>query len=444
MGYQLTNSTYSYNQGEVLQELKLIDIEQMKSILVEKNLDTGEAKVHITTWGKDRYSEKPVDIFDTKNLPLKSILEKAGINKTELAQTPPEATIISHTPPFHADDLMACALMAKYFESKATPFNIVLTRDQTIIDQAEAVVDVGSIHAPENLRFDHHQLKESKRAATGLVTEFLKNSKEFKWLNLLEPTIDKIDKADLGKPDRPQDLRISEALASFNATWREKQNNQFFIALSVLQEALEKTLETLETTESLKSVNCHYSKDLNANFEDNLLKHPLVKARHKEVEEAKIEGNAKFILSALKGEKSGIANTQKGIDFSLLFSQEYLSYAPQNESKALKAINFICFETDTGAYNAIAAPKPENKMEQKHPFPKEWRGKRGQDLVDAISKSTGENFPPVPTEKTNEFFCHNAGFFFTSPNKRIFDRAISYCANLAKPRYKETEAPIFD
>lgn len=76
-------------------------------------------------------------------------------------------------------------------------------------------------------------------------------------------------------------------------------------------------------------------------------------------------------------------------------------------------------------------------MEQNHPFPEAWRGKRGQDLVEAISQSvgaTGGNFPPVPADKANEYFCHNAGFFLTAPDQALFNTAIDYCATIAKTK----------
>lgn len=204
-----------------------------------------------------------------------------------------------------------------------------------------------------------------------------------------------------------------------------KKKNQFFEALAVVNDCLE---------QALASIDHDPSKNINEIFEENLLKNVNVREREKQVEMAKIEGNAKFISASIEGQKTGVAKTQQGIDFYILFTREYLNIAPKEESKALKSINYITFTTPSGAINAIAAPKPENRMEQKHPFPHQWRGKRGQELVDAISKSTGGNFPPVPQEKANEYFCHNAGFFLTLPSihKGTFDAAISYCAETAQ------------
>ena len=34
---------------------------------------------------------------------------------------------------------------------------IIRSRDQSVIDQASIVVDVGAVYDPEKLRFDHHQ-----------------------------------------------------------------------------------------------------------------------------------------------------------------------------------------------------------------------------------------------------------------------------------------------
>ena len=427
MSYQFTSCQYSNKSGEnkVKQEYFLQDIENQKYLVVSKEIESGEVEIFNANYDKEKTSKVPLHKLNGKGLNLNTILERAGITSKDI---PAEATLVSHSPPFHADDLLACALMGKYFESKGIPHSIILTRDQKIIDSATAAVDVGGKHHEENLRFDHHQLKDSEKAATGLVADFLEKEKGFVWVSKFKPTLEKIDRADLGTPKAPQDLRLSEALGNFNPTWKEKQNNQFFEALEVVSNSLE---------ESLASITYDPSKNISEIFEEALLKNSKIIHREKQVEEAKVEGNEQFISAAIKGRESGVAETQQGIDFYLLFTEEYLAIAPKEESKALKSINYITFKTPTGSVNAIAAPKPENRMEQKHPFPQEWRGKRGQELVDAISQSvgsTGGKFPPVPADKANEYFCHNAGFFFTAPDQAIFDTAIDYCATIAKEK----------
>ncbi len=61
--------------------------------------------------------------------------------------------IAVHDGRFHVDDVFAAMLMrSMYPEAK-----IIRTRDKSLLDSADIVIDVGSIYNYESLRFDHHQ-----------------------------------------------------------------------------------------------------------------------------------------------------------------------------------------------------------------------------------------------------------------------------------------------
>jgi uncharacterized UPF0160 family protein len=62
--------------------------------------------------------------------------------------------IATHSGPFHADDVMAVALLRRFVEADAS---LIRTRDLARISACELVVDVGGVYAPERGRFDHHQ-----------------------------------------------------------------------------------------------------------------------------------------------------------------------------------------------------------------------------------------------------------------------------------------------
>jgi len=79
--------------------------------------------------------------------------------------------VASHNGPFHADDVMAYALIRSFFDTSAT---IIRTRDPDRIDAAGIVIDVGGIYDPERLRFDHHQSTYTgPLSAAGMVLEWL-------------------------------------------------------------------------------------------------------------------------------------------------------------------------------------------------------------------------------------------------------------------------------
>lgn len=67
-----------------------------------------------------------------------------------------EKTIVVHDQTFHADDAFACFVLLNTEEFRGA--KIIRTRNQEIIDKADAVADVGGIYDPEKRRYDHHQL----------------------------------------------------------------------------------------------------------------------------------------------------------------------------------------------------------------------------------------------------------------------------------------------
>jgi len=64
--------------------------------------------------------------------------------------------IITHSGAFHADDVFAVATLLLSLGD--TPAEIVRTRDSSLFDGADFVVDVGGIYDAEKKRFDHHQI----------------------------------------------------------------------------------------------------------------------------------------------------------------------------------------------------------------------------------------------------------------------------------------------
>jgi uncharacterized UPF0160 family protein len=61
--------------------------------------------------------------------------------------------IVTHNGHFHADELLAVAtLLLKYPKAE-----VVRSRDEEVIESGDIVVDVGHVHDPSKLRFDHHQ-----------------------------------------------------------------------------------------------------------------------------------------------------------------------------------------------------------------------------------------------------------------------------------------------
>lgn len=85
------------------------------------------------------------------------------------------ATVATHDGPFHADDVMACALIRTFHDPDA---RVVRTRDPARIDAADLVVDVGGVYDPARGRFDHHQQSyEGPLSAAGMVLAWLADTR---------------------------------------------------------------------------------------------------------------------------------------------------------------------------------------------------------------------------------------------------------------------------
>jgi uncharacterized UPF0160 family protein len=64
-------------------------------------------------------------------------------------------TIATHNGKFHADDVLSVSILQLIHGVENC--TIVRTRDQSLIDAADIVVDVGGEYDPQKRRFDHHQ-----------------------------------------------------------------------------------------------------------------------------------------------------------------------------------------------------------------------------------------------------------------------------------------------
>ena len=65
--------------------------------------------------------------------------------------------LVTHNGSFHTDDIFAAATLEMYLEKQGESFEVIRTRDEEIIKNADYVFDVGGIYNAEENRFDHHQ-----------------------------------------------------------------------------------------------------------------------------------------------------------------------------------------------------------------------------------------------------------------------------------------------
>ena len=65
-------------------------------------------------------------------------------------------TIGTHSGPFHADDVLAVAVLTLAKYSEGVP-KIVRSRDPKVLSECQILVDVGGVYDFSQLKFDHHQ-----------------------------------------------------------------------------------------------------------------------------------------------------------------------------------------------------------------------------------------------------------------------------------------------
>lgn len=80
----------------------------------------------------------------------------------------------THSGPFHADDVLAMALVRSFLDADAT---VERTRDPARLAEADMVFDVGAVFDPETHRFDHHQAAyEGPLSSAGMVLAWLREA----------------------------------------------------------------------------------------------------------------------------------------------------------------------------------------------------------------------------------------------------------------------------
>ncbi len=65
--------------------------------------------------------------------------------------------IVTHNGKYHPDEVFACATLLLMLERRGLRGTIIRTRDESFIEKADFVCDIGNVYDPSRQRFDHHQ-----------------------------------------------------------------------------------------------------------------------------------------------------------------------------------------------------------------------------------------------------------------------------------------------
>lgn len=106
----------------------------------------------------------------------------------------------THNGSFHADDVLAVALIRAFVDADA---RVMRTRDLELLKTADVVVDVGTEFEPARCRFDHHQQSYTgPRSSAGMVLDWLQETDKVPALfaaRLRDQVMDYVDAVDNGR-----------------------------------------------------------------------------------------------------------------------------------------------------------------------------------------------------------------------------------------------------
>lgn len=168
--------------------------------------------------------------------------------------------IVTHSDSFHLDDLFAvAATLIKYPDAE-----VIRSREPSVVEQADIVIDVGQVLDPDKLRFDHHMpggagSRENgiPYASFGLVWKEwgaeLSGTEEVAKLveeKLVMPIDAKDNGVEISKPifENIRDYTISDYIYSFNteSDSEEDLNKTFFQVLPIAQDLLRREIKTAQ------------------------------------------------------------------------------------------------------------------------------------------------------------------------------------------------------
>ena len=173
--------------------------------------------------------------------------------------------VATHNGSFHADEVFAIATLSLWADKNGFRLEITRTRDESVLDKADIVLDVGGIYDPEKKRFDHHQKEGAGThkngvpyASFGLIWKHYAKeicSKEVAE-DIEKRLVIPIDARDNGQSvSNPNELgiidhRTADTISNFNPTKEEGYadlTGQFYKAIEVAKEVIKREIAWAES-----------------------------------------------------------------------------------------------------------------------------------------------------------------------------------------------------
>jgi len=257
--------------------------------------------------------------------------------------------VVTHSGPFHADDVTAVALLRTFRDPQ---LDVVRSRDPADWARGDIVVDVGAVYDPATGRFDHHQESYTgPLSAAGMVLAWLAESAIIDAdmaRHLRETLVDYLDEVDNGRTAPKKEVPCFPQLVS----------------------ALNQTARTSEEFDACFS----NAVDVATQYLAGLV------AERERVLEARDAVVAEMNAAAAEGRE-------------VLFFDSYLRWkAPyfDHQGESHPTVYALHPGTD-GTWRIVAVPPRLGDFGQKRPLPEAWAGKSDAEL-EAVTGIPGSVF----------------------------------------------------
>jgi uncharacterized UPF0160 family protein len=267
-----------------------------------------------------------------------------------------DKTVVTHDGNFHADDVFSVAALKCIFPA----FNLIRTRDEAIIKNADIVLDVGGEYDPQRGRFDHHQRGGAGEREDGIPyssfgliwkkygAEICQGNEEL--ANSVDSgLVSVIDAIDCGHVQGVSNgISLSYTISMFNPTWQEEGDFD-----ACFNEAV--TFASRVLTRFIASANGGISaKDIVAKAIENAL------------------------------------------DPRVIVLEKYIPWKRTVHALSTEAL-YVVYPSQTGQWRIQTVPAELGSFEDRKSLPKNWSGLNGK----ALQEETGIK---------DAMFCHNGLF----------------------------------
>jgi len=254
--------------------------------------------------------------------------------------------VATHNGPFQADEVFAVTLIKRFVNPSA---EVVRTRDQAILDEADIVVDVGGVYDPQTLRFDHHQNDYTgSKSSVGMTLDWLEDSEHihpFVANELRSSLVDELDDADTNGTHSAMSLLIW----SMNPQWDDDDPRNF-----------------------------------DKKFNDALLMADYIIKTNVNVAESKLKAsNAMDNLATVFGG-------------AMVESATYLPDLAFEISRRSSQAMFVIWPSSDTQWMVQCIPPKDDRTSQRLPFPEAVAGLRGADLESVVGDLGSDTNPSAP------------------------------------------------